>query len=94
MIWDAVMSGKIEVSGSTGDAQIIQPGPDAAVNEPTAPEIETLDWVLENYGKMSAGEITERSHKEKAYRFTKPGEEVVYEYAKFFEKLPFRPNAH
>jgi len=88
MISDSVMSGKIRVSGSPGDAQLIQPGPDAAVDELTAPEIETLDWVLENYGKMSAGEITEQSHKEKAYRFTKPGEEVAYEYAKFFEMLP------
>ena len=94
MIWDAVMSGKIEVSGLPGDAQLIQPGPAPAVNDLTAPEIETLDRVLENYGKMSAGEITERSHKEKAYKYTKPGEEVAYEYAKFFEKLPFRPNAH
>ena len=48
----------------------------------------TLDWVLKNFGNLSANEISELSHNEKAYRFTRPGEEIAYEYAKFFERLP------
>jgi uncharacterized phage-associated protein len=51
-------------------------------------EIQTLDWVLQNYGDMSASAISALSHREKAYRFTRTGEEIAYSYAKFFEKLP------
>lgn len=51
-------------------------------------EIATIDWVLENLGSMSAVEISEFSHREKAYRFTRQGENIAYEYAKFFQKLP------
>ena len=56
-------------------------------------ERETIDWVLENFGKMSAADISEFSHREKAYRFTKGGELIAYEYAKFFQKLP-TPRGH
>ena len=51
-------------------------------------EIRVLDWVLDNYGHMSASELSELSHKEKAYKFTRPLEPIAYEYAKFFNKLP------
>jgi uncharacterized phage-associated protein len=51
-------------------------------------EQSTLDWVIDRFGHMSASQLTEISHREKAYRFTKTGEEIAYEYAKFFEKLP------
>lgn len=57
----------------------------------TPNEIETLDWVLENYGELTTAEIVDLSHREKAYRFTRPSEEIAYEYAKFFEKLPEKP---
>ena len=56
-------------------------------------ERETIDWVLDNFGRMSANEISEYSHREKAYRFTKAGELIAYEYAKFFQKLP-QPRGH
>jgi uncharacterized phage-associated protein len=89
MISDSVMTGNIKVSGAPGEAQLILPAAeDSNVDDLTREEIEALNWVLKTYGKMSAGEITEQSHKEKAYKFTKPGEEVAYEYAKFFENLP------
>jgi uncharacterized phage-associated protein len=61
-----------------------RPGP----VELDAEEIATIDWVLETYGRMSATEISEQSHREKAYRFTRPGEEIAYRYAALFEKLP------
>jgi len=54
----------------------------------TEEEIETIDWVLATYGKMSSSEISEYSHLEKAYKFTRPREPIAYEYAKFFKKLP------
>ena len=54
----------------------------------TADEIETLDWTLEQYGHMSATQLTQLSHREKAYSNTRTGEEIAYEYAKFLSKLP------
>ena len=64
-----------------------RPGPELSTEE-----MEILDWVLDNYGNMSASEISEYSHQEKAYKFTRPLEPIAYEYAKFFKKLPERPN--
>jgi hypothetical protein len=51
-------------------------------------EMRSIDWVLENLGSMTAGEISEYSHQEKAYKDTRAGEFIAYEYAKFFMKLP------
>jgi uncharacterized phage-associated protein len=51
-------------------------------------EMELLDWVLDTYGDMSPTQISDVSHAEKAYRFTRPQEPIAYEYAKFFERLP------
>ena len=80
----------------TGMVEIIKgPGYDVirAKDEPITAvlnnkERETIDWVLDNFGQMSASDISEYSHREKAYRFTKSGEYIAYEYAKFFHKLP------
>ena len=51
-------------------------------------ERKTLDWVLETYGDLSSGEISNLSHNELAYKFTKPNEPIAYEYAKFFKYRP------
>jgi uncharacterized phage-associated protein len=51
-------------------------------------EIATIDWVLRTHGELSAEQIVELTHNEKAYRFTRPGEEIAYRYAAFFESLP------
>ena len=53
-----------------------------------ADEIALIDWVLDTYGDMSPTQISDVSHAEKAYRFTRPQEPIAYEYAKFFERLP------
>lgn len=51
-------------------------------------EIATLEWVLENFSSMTAHEITEYSHDEKAFRFTRQGEFIPYEFAKYLRELP------
>jgi len=47
-----------------------------------------LDGVLKTYGEMGAGELSELSHRERAYRDTRPLEPIAYEYAKFLRRLP------
>ncbi len=51
-------------------------------------EIKVLDWVLAAYGEMGAGEISELSHTERAYKDTKPNEPIAYAYAQFLRHLP------
>ena len=51
-------------------------------------EIKILDWVLETYGAMGAGEISDLSHLERAYTDTKPNEPIAYAYAQFLLRLP------
>lgn len=78
------------VQGLGMNAWIIESGssPDEPTNILSSDEARVLDWVLSNYGKMSPTEISELSHREKAYRFTRRSEPIAYEYAKFFENLP------
>ncbi|MFT3745910.1 MAG: Panacea domain-containing protein [Pyrinomonadaceae bacterium] len=56
----------------------------------TADEKKVLDWVAQTYGSMGAGQISEHSHKEMAYRYTEPNEKIAYAYGKFFKHLPPR----
>lgn len=79
--------GIIEMS-KQGSADVVEAGDSRADALLTGPEQISVDWVLTTYGTMSAGEISEVSHREKAYRDTRMGEEIAYEYAKFFVKLP------
>jgi len=51
-------------------------------------EKRVLDWVVETYGDMSAGAISDLSHREAAYKYTEPNEPIAYAYAKFFKHLP------
>jgi uncharacterized phage-associated protein len=71
-------------------ADLIRAGENPAKQFLTRDERQTLDWVLDRYGSMSASQLTEISHRERAYKNTKTGEEIAYEYAKFFENLPFK----
>ena len=73
-----------------GSADAVEGG-DARANELLSlAERQAIDWVLKTYGSLSAGEISEISHREKAYANTRMGEEIAYEYAKFFVKLPHK----
>lgn len=51
-------------------------------------EIKVIDWVLETYGEMGAGQISELSHTERAYKDTKANEPIAYAYAQFLRYLP------
>lgn len=71
-------------------AELIKSG-DGQVGDPlTDVERSTMDWVLERYGDCSATQLTEISHREMAYKNTRSGEEIAYEYAKFLAKLPVK----
>ncbi len=61
--------------------------PDAAdFNELSEEERRELDAVLERYGDLSTSEIVDLSHEEMAYKYTRPGEPIAYEYGKFLKK--------
>jgi uncharacterized phage-associated protein len=71
------------------NAMMIKPGERKPHEEVLSPEEkQTIDWVLNNYGSLSSTQISELSHKERAYANTRPNEPIAYEYAKFFRKLP------
>jgi uncharacterized phage-associated protein len=79
--------GVIDVKrGNSSD--LVTSGDNPATQFLSEPELATMDWIVDKFGKMTASQLTEISHREKAYRFTKTGEEIAYEYAKFFENLP------
>lgn len=69
-------------------ARLISAGAKPFSDELSEDDKRILDWVAETYGDMSAGEITEVSHKEMAYRNTRPGESIAYRYAGFLHTLP------
>ncbi|PYT00808.1 MAG: hypothetical protein DMF63_05745 [Acidobacteria bacterium] len=79
--------GVVDVS-KENSADLIRSGENAAKESLNPEEIATLDWIAENYGSMSASQLTEISHREMAYANTRTGEEIAYEYAKFLAKLP------
>jgi uncharacterized phage-associated protein len=56
----------------------------------TKDERKVLDWVLGTYGNMTAAEISDLSHKEKAYRHTNPNQKIAYKYAPLLKFLPPR----
>ena len=79
--------GVVDIS-EQNSAELISSGESSAATFLTSEETKTPDWIVNSFGSMSAGQLTELSHREKAYRHTRAGEEIAYEYAKFFEKLP------
>lgn len=79
--------GVIDVS-QQNSAELIRGTESRAADFLTADEQKSLDWVLGSFGSMSASQLTELSHREKAYSNTRTGEEIAYEYAKFLSKLP------
>ena len=54
-------------------------------------EIASIGWVLDNFDDMNAHVLSGHSHEEKAFRFTRQGEFIPYEFAKYFRLLPEAP---
>jgi len=82
-------AGRVRLIPAGVSAVLVKPIKKAEAPAELEPEEKaTIDWVLANYGAMSASEIVEASHREKAYRFTRPGEEISYKYSAFLETLP------
>ena len=79
--------GVVDVSRQNS-AELVRSGENSAVDFLTAEECRSLDWVVGTYGGMTASQLTEVSHRERAYKDTRTGEEIAYEYAKFLYKLP------
>jgi uncharacterized phage-associated protein len=70
------------------NAVMFEPGYEGRDSELSEDDKSVLDWVLQTYGNMGAGELSELSHRERAYRDTRPLEPIAYEYAKFLRRLP------
>ena len=81
--------GVIDIS-KQNSSELVRPGDRLVPDFLSAEERQTLEWVLDTYGAMSASQLTELSHREKAYLNTRAGEEIAYEYAKFMSKLPLK----
>jgi uncharacterized phage-associated protein len=84
----AAETGAVHLETAGTDAVVIKPGTTGVDETLTEEERSTIDWVLATYGKLSTNAISDLSHQEKAYKFTKQGEQIAYAYAKFFERLP------
>ena len=54
-------------------------------------EIAAIGWVLDNFDNMNAHALSDHSHEEKAFRFTRQGEFIPYEFARYFRHLPESP---
>ncbi|HKP68869.1 MAG TPA: Panacea domain-containing protein [Pyrinomonadaceae bacterium] len=81
--------GVVDIS-EKNSSELILSGENSAVDFLTPEEQKTVAWVTKAYGDLSASQLTEISHRERAYKNTRAGEEIAYEYAKFFEKLPLK----
>jgi len=76
---------KVEVISRTKTLNAVTVDQNMALSEE---ERKILDWVAETYGKMSASEISDFSHREMAYKNTQPNEPIAYAYAQFLKHLP------
>ena len=79
--------GVVDISRQNS-AELVRSGENSTTDFLAPEEVHSLDWVLATYGSMSASQLTEISHRERAYKNTRTGEEIAYEYAKFMFKLP------
>jgi len=79
--------GVVDISRQNS-AELVRSGENSTFDFLTAEERQSLEWVLATYGRMTASQLTEISHRERAYKDTRTGEEIAYEYAKFLYKLP------
>jgi len=82
---ELVAQGTVEVDPRV-QTLVARDTPDAG--KLSAEERKVLDWIAENYGTMSASEISDFSHDEMAYKYTEPNEPIAYAYSRFLKRLP------
>ncbi len=71
-----------DVENQYGYGEVIETGKEYALpNSLNADESDVLEMVLDEFGNLSAGEISERSHGEKGYTETRNNEMISYMYA-------------
>ena len=78
---------KLHTTRTLGHDELLADGGEA-LDVLTIFEVATVDWVLNSLGSMTAHEISEFSHEEKAFRFTRQGEFIPYEFAQYLKSLP------
>jgi len=87
--FDEMLSAGAIALGFTAPGSETVIGPETSIIEQLSMlEIATLTWVVKNFGKMSETDIREFLYRECAYRFTRRGDYIAYEYAHLFQKLP------
>jgi uncharacterized phage-associated protein len=83
---ELVREGKVNVLERT---KMLEAAPEKSGEDVlTREEKKLLDWIADTYGEMSAGAISDLSHREMAYKFTEPNEPIAYAYGKFLKHLP------
>lgn len=83
-------SGVIKIENESDIGENIVAHDQTMVGNLSIVETITMYWVLTNIGAMSSAEISRYSNNESAYRFTRQGEYIAYEYAGLLQKLPAR----
>jgi hypothetical protein len=73
---------------SCGEETIISSSDEVIVENLSMLDVTTLTWVAATFGGMSEVGIQEFLSHECAYRFTRRGDYIAYEYARIFQKLP------
>jgi hypothetical protein len=81
---------RLQTERTRGHDELISSGPEV-LDVLTILEIASLGWVLENFDSLTAHALSDLSHEEKAFRFTKLGEFIPYEFARYFRRLPELP---
>ena len=72
----------------TGDQEKIVAHDRIAIDRLSALDLVTLHWVKMNFDSMSALDVNRYAYNECAYRFTRRGDYIAYEYSKLFRRLP------
>lgn len=83
---ELIRSEIVTVDPRTQTLQTVRP--DEVTHALSDDEKRVIDWVVDTFGSMTASTISDYSHNEKAYKFTRPNEPIAYAYAKFLQKLP------
>ena len=73
----------VELEREIGDYQEKRPTAvrSADLSTFSAEEISTVDWVIREYGRLNAVQLSELSHKEPGWRLARPGESIPIETA-------------